>query len=1485
MNINNTNGANIIVTSVTAQDSLSLNLSAAADTVNVQSVLAGGKTTIRTGDGANPINVGSTAPGTDGNVNAFAGELVIVGNSSNDTLNVYDNDGGTNTGYLTSNRIYGLGMSGSSATANGINYSTVENLNINLGSGADTFRVQSTSAGTTTTINTGGGANVVDISSADSSIGPESGNVNGIAGKIVLAGQGSNDRLSVYDKDGVALQEGFLTASRIYGLGMPGSTIDAGGVTYQNFESLDVKLGNRPDTFTVLGTSASTTTTTINTGAGTANTINVGGTAATGGNLNSIAGHLVLLAEFGGDTLNVFDQDLALAAGFMTSSRIYGLGMPGATATGKGITYSDASHVFQSLNINLGERADNLTVLSTNAATTTTVNAGGGDDIVNVTSTSSNTTINGDAGADGITIDSSNATLTVNGGSENDTINIHAVSASAVVHTGTGTNTVNVGSASLPAAGNVNAINGLLSVTGGGTDTLNVNDTSDSADNTFLLTTSRLTGLGMAGGDASKGITYNSIESLRIALGGGTNTGNVQSTLSGTTTTISGGTGTNTVNVGSNAPNIGGVVNNIVGRLIVNGLGTNDILNVDDTSDSAANSGILSSSQLTGLGLGQGITYSGLEALNIDLGGGGNTMSVTSTHSSPTTINTGFGSNKVYVGSVIGTARPVANSNVNGIGRHLTINGQTGSNELNIDNSGDTADGSGEFSASSFTHTAMLPGSMITHSGFNTLGLWLGDGNDQLFVDSTPLGSVTTINTGDETVIDNQTNDIINLRGVGGFTTVNGGDGNDVIRVNYDRNGRQTYDNGFIAQEGGVKPELVLHGQNGSDLYEVGLAGFGSSLIRISDPLNGPTDGNPNRLKVYGTPRPDYFLFRPGVIAAVGLDGQGDQTGLAERLNYNSTINDIAVYGGDEVDTFVLDDTNSALTIYGEAGNDMFQIGQIFASPRHIADLPVGSDPTGFDPGLPEADWFRTTLTTQGFLSNGNGTGNPTTIYGGIGNDNFTVYSNKADLYLFGEQDDDNFTVRAFVKVDPNDPKAPFTNINGGQGADFISYTVNAPVNIEGGDGFDTLTVIGTEFGDDFVITERGILGAGLFVRYGGLEKIVVDALEGNDTFFIQSTSEAVAVEVVGGSGSDTFHVGGGNDGQAITVVANDLLGHSGLVVNETTSADARYQGVFAQDIAVNVADNDAAGVVISMVDGPIRVFESLMMAGFAQSMYAVVLTRAPEEAVLVTAVPTLPRRSEARAGGLGVEVNGKRDGVSLVFDRTNWFVPQFITVTAPQDTLAEGPRDYLIQHSVQQGGSADDGGAYDKLSLPTVAANVFDDDAAGVVVLPGVQQAIAAEDGRTGAEYVYSVVLTRAPVATDGDPLLINVTHDTQLQTTPSQLAFSSTNWYMPQAVRVTAASDALDEGFHFSRITHELDSSVSVDDFYGLSLSDMTRGLAAAIRGDDNARFEVIVDAANHRLDVSRVDHGRIDARSLTTAGVSIGGTPVAFVAQDAK
>ena len=75
-------------------------------------------------------------------------------------------------------------------------------------------------------------------------------------------------------------------------------------------------------------------------------------------------------------------------------------------------------------------------------------------------------------------------------------------------------------------------------------------------------------------------------------------------------------------------------------------------------------------------------------------------------------------------------------------------------------------------------------------------------------------------------------------------------------------------------------------------------------------------------------------------------------------------------------------------------------------------------------------------------------------------------------------------------------------------GEDLVEYTENAPVNIDGGAGVDKVVIIGTEFSDEFVITNEGVFGAGLFVQFIGVEILEIDGLEGNDHFTVLSTSE-----------------------------------------------------------------------------------------------------------------------------------------------------------------------------------------------------------------------------------------------------------------------------------------------------------------------------------------------------------------------------------------
>jgi hypothetical protein len=208
------------------------------------------------------------------------------------------------------------------------------------------------------------------------------------------------------------------------------------------------------------------------------------------------------------------------------------------------------------------------------------------------------------------------------------------------------------------------------------------------------------------------------------------------------------------------------------------------------------------------------------------------------------------------------------------------------------------------------------------------------------------------------------------------------------------------------------------------------------------------------------------------------------------------------------------------------------------------------------DVGIAEEDFFATIETTRGYLSNGISEG--TTINGGAGEDNFVVFHNLAELNLYGGDDDDSFTIRAFALAGSQDDLRQRTNVSGDAGVDLIQYAVNAPVNIDGGDGFDIVKVIGTEFGDDFVITKNGVFGAGLNVNFVGVESLEVDGAEGDDRFFILSTNENILTRIVGGKGSDTFNVAGPKP----SVVSNDLLGHSGLIGHSVVSNDQDFDGI-----------------------------------------------------------------------------------------------------------------------------------------------------------------------------------------------------------------------------------------------------------------------------------------------------------------------------------
>jgi hypothetical protein len=1129
-------------------------------------------------------------------VTDWSGTGTLSGLGGTDTANIIKTT--PNTGTLTNTNVSGLGLG-----AAGISYDTIETLNVNLSSGADTFNVQSTNAATLTTINAGTGDDIINVSSN----APAAGIVDNIAGPLFVNGQGGADFLNVDDSSSSSGKTGALTNSQLLGLAM-----GAQGITYTGLARLDVHLGSGSDTFNIRSTAPATT---VYTGGGT-NTINVdsnAGVSAAPGIVDNIQGALTVVGN-SADTLNMDDTGSTTGkTGSLTSSTLTGLGMGPL-----GITYSGLAN----LNIHLGTGLDTFNVLGTAPITTTTLTTGAdsntnvvnvgnlvhkvddvqgllivtgnGVDTLNVDDTGStsgktgsltSSTLSGlGMGPLGITY-SGLANLNIHLGTGLDTFNVLGTAAITTTTLTTGAdsnaNVVNVGNPSHK----VDDVQGPLIVTGNGVDTLNVDDTGSTSGKTGFLTSSTLTGLGMG----PQGIAYSGLANLNIHLGTGLDTFNVLGTAAITTTALTTGadSNANVVNVG----NLVHKVDDVQGHLIVIGNGL-DTLNVDDTGSTSGKTGFLTSSTLTGLAMGpQGITYSGLANLNIHLGTGLDTFNVLGTAAiTTTTLTTGADSNAnvVNVGNLVHKVDDVQGA--------LIVIGN-GLDTLNVDDTGSTAVKSGLLTDTQLTGLAMGSAG-ITYSGIILMNVSLG---------TTAAGSGNTF-----------TAESTGSR----VTNIHAGNGNDQVRVNYDQNGQQTFVNGVgkmatdaftmpagvlsqsftlanlptdsrfvfaslpgqiinnVAVSGkqvtvtlnqalAVPAQLLINylvsilnifGGTGDDQFLIGIGSQGSSLVNVLAQRNA-AQTNHNTLTINGTNAADKFLLRRNLVASLAYDAQG--VPQVQRVNYDTNISaGLTVNGLAGDDSFYLDDNSAVTTINGNGGNNTFQVGQLFNSPRDPANANV-----------PAIDAFATTLATRGYLSNG--VSFDTTINGGgaAGElESFTVYRNLAPLHLFGGAGDAIFTIRAFAAEG-----SVQSSVEGGAGANLIQYVLNAVLDVTGGTGTNTLKLIGTEFDDAVVVTSNGLIGMGTHVNYTGIQKLEIDLGEGNDTFYVVSTNPATQTILEGGLGSDRFVIGG--DVPEIDTV--DAQGHN-VVLFPATHGPHSLAGI--DNLTINGAGGSGTAAVLPPV-------------------------------------------------------------------------------------------------------------------------------------------------------------------------------------------------------------------------------------------------------------------------------------------------------------
>src|SRR5581483_7894070 len=199
--------------------------------------------------------------------------------------------------------------------------------------------------------------------------------------------------------------------------------------------------------------------------------------------------------------------------------------------------------------------------------------------------------------------------------------------------------------------------------------------------------------------------------------------------------------------------------------------------------------------------------------LDVNLSDDGNTFNIHSTHAAitnlhagagndlvniettagPTNVVMGAGTNVVRVGSTTATdTDPAQHSTLDSIsGGLLYIDGAAGHTSLFAYDSGETIANTSALTSRTLTGLGMTLG--IQYTPLDLIDIRLSNGPNTFFVNSTRPRTTLHVYGGDQPVVVNQYSDLITVKSIGGPATIEGGNGSDLLRVNYDAAGNQTF--------------------------------------------------------------------------------------------------------------------------------------------------------------------------------------------------------------------------------------------------------------------------------------------------------------------------------------------------------------------------------------------------------------------------------------------------------------------------------------------------------------------------------------------------------------------------------------------------------------------------------------------------------------------------------------------------------------------
>ena len=233
----------------------------------------------------------------------------------------------------------------------------------------------------------------------------------------------------------------------------------------------------------------------------------------------------------------------------------------------------------------------------------------------------------------------------------------------------------------------------------------------------------------------------------------------------------------------------------------------------------------------------------------------------------------------------------------------------------------------------------------------------------------------------------------------------------------------------------------------------------------------------------------------------------------------------------------------------------------------------------------------------------------------------------------------------------------------------------------------------------------------------------------------------------------------------------------------------------------ISSADYDFGGTTelqILMSDSP---------SGFTLSKGAVTVSEAGSTETFTAVLNSIPTTDVV----LNVFSDDTSEAVvqptRLVFNQTNWDVPQTVSVMGVDDSIADGDQFGSITVSIDDALSND---AFDSVANQSVAVTTTDNESTAAAIVLSKTTASVTESGTTDSVGVSLIAAPQSDVV-----LTVSSANEFEVKVTPTTLTFTPDNWNVAQSVVLTSFNDFLRDGDQSTLVNFSVDDALSDDAF----------------------------------------------------------------------